>query len=92
MPKLNDRLLSVPSRFDSPLPRLCFALYEVRSASVKPSCAVMKFTLASGPRSREKCQAEPDSSFASAPIPVRARPPLRVTTVSVSQKSRTVSR
>ena len=34
----------------SPLASLCFLLYATRSASAKPSCAVMKLTLALGCR------------------------------------------
>jgi hypothetical protein len=50
-PQFHEMLLSVPSRLSSPLASLCFSLYETRSCSVKPSCAVTKFTLAVGPRS-----------------------------------------
>ena len=42
-------LSSVPSRFSSPFASLCFSLYETRSRSVKPSCAVMKLIDAHGP-------------------------------------------
>lgn len=36
--------------FSSPLASLCFSLYATRSASAKPSCAVMKLMLAVGAR------------------------------------------
>lgn len=36
--------------FSSPLASLCFSLNATRSASAKPSCAVIKFTLAVGAR------------------------------------------
>src|SRR4051812_39137614 len=50
-PQFQDTLLVLPSRLSSPLASLCFSLYETRSFSVKPSCAVMKLMLAQGPRS-----------------------------------------
>ena len=45
-PQFHERLWLSPSALPSPLASLCFSLYETRSRSVKPSCAVMKLTLA----------------------------------------------
>ena len=87
-PWLKEWLSSVPSRLFSPLARLCFWLYVVRSARVKPSCAVTKFTLARGPRCCEKTWAEPASRLAMLPMPSDAIPCLRAFATSVSQKSR----
>src|SRR5690349_21542056 len=68
-PWFHDTLLSLPSRLSSPLASLCFSLYETRSFSVKPSCAVMKFTLAHGPRSlRPKRSCEPVRRRANSPM------------------------
>jgi hypothetical protein len=68
-PQFHDRLLSVPSRFSSPLASLCFSLYDTRSFSVKPSCAVMKFTLAHEPRWLwPKRSAEPVRRCANSPM------------------------
>ena len=47
-PQFQDRLWLSPSLLPSPLASLCFSLYETRSCSVKPSCAVTKLTLAIG--------------------------------------------
>ena len=66
--------MSVPSRFCSPLPRLCFTSYAVRSARVKPSCAVTKLRLASGPRSAANVFDEPASRVANRPMPLPAVP------------------
>src|SRR4051812_13099244 len=49
-PQFQDRLSSVPSRLSSLLASLCFSLYETRSLSVNPSCAVMKLIDANGLR------------------------------------------
>ena len=47
-PQFHDRLSSVPSRLSSRFASLCLSLYETRSASVKPSCAVTKLMDADG--------------------------------------------
>ncbi len=91
-PWLKEWLLSVPSRLFSPFPRLCFWLYAVRSAIVNPSCAVMKFTEAMGPRATEKTCEEPASRRAKPPMPWAATPVCRAEAMSVSQKSRARSR
>ena len=44
-PQFQDRLCDSPSRLPSPLASLCFSLYETRSRSVNPSCAVTKLML-----------------------------------------------
>ena len=49
-PQFHERLLLSPSRLSSPLAMLCLLLYVTRSFMVKPSCAVMKFTEATGLR------------------------------------------
>src|SRR5262249_53403536 len=49
-PQFQLRLSSVPSRLSSRFASLCFSLYETRSASVKPSCAVTKLIDANGRR------------------------------------------
>mmetsp|Transcript_27119 Transcript_27119/g.68236 ORF Transcript_27119/g.68236 Transcript_27119/m.68236 type:complete len:208 (-) Transcript_27119:1935-2558(-) len=49
-PQFHDRLCCSPSLLSSPLASLCFSLYDTRSASVKPSCAVIKFTECCGRR------------------------------------------
>src|SRR5581483_5963170 len=49
-PQFHERLSSLPSAFPSPFASLCFSLYETRSASVNPSCAVMKLMDANGLR------------------------------------------
>src|SRR6185295_15057769 len=49
-PQFHDRLFEVPSRLSSPLASLRLSLYDTRSFSVKPSCAVTKLTLAHGRR------------------------------------------
>ena len=69
VPWLNDRLVSAPSRFCSPLPMLCLTSYETRSRSVNPSCAVMKLTLASGPRSSLNVFDDPARRVANPPAP-----------------------
>src|SRR5207302_323539 len=52
-PQFHERLSSVPSRFPSPFASLCLSLYETRSLSVKPSCAVTKLIEANGRRPSE---------------------------------------
>ena len=49
-----------PSRLSSPFASLCLSLYETRSFSVNPSCAVMKLTLAHGLRPR-RLKRSPDA-------------------------------
>src|SRR5215510_2737742 len=49
-PQFQERLCHSPSRSWSPLASLCLPLYETRSCSVKPSCAVTKLMLANGRR------------------------------------------
>src|SRR5438045_8092593 len=47
-PQFHERLSPTPSLFPSPFASLCLSLYETRSRSVKPSCAVMKLIDAYG--------------------------------------------
>src|SRR6516162_6474132 len=51
-PQFHELLFEVPSWLFSWLASLCLSLYETRSLSVKPSCAVMKLMLAQGLRPR----------------------------------------
>src|SRR6267143_635752 len=51
-PWFHERLFELPSWLFSPFASLCLSLYETRSFSVKPSCAVMKLTLDQGWRPR----------------------------------------
>jgi hypothetical protein len=46
VPQFQERLSSAPSLLSSLFASLCFSLYDTRSRSVKPSCAVMKLMLA----------------------------------------------
>ncbi len=48
-PQFHDRLSLWPSLLSSPLASLWRSLYDTRSFSVKPSCAVIRFTLRPGP-------------------------------------------
>src|SRR4030095_2640452 len=50
LPQFQDRLWLSPSRFSSPLASLCLSLYDTRSVSVNPSCAVTKLIEAIGRR------------------------------------------
>src|SRR5659263_488444 len=49
-PQFHDRLWPSPSALPSSLASLCLSLYETRSVSVKPSCAVTKLIEAIGLR------------------------------------------
>jgi hypothetical protein len=49
-PQFQERLSSVPSRFDSPLASLCLTSYETRSARVNPSWTVIRLIDAVGRR------------------------------------------
>src|SRR5260370_33586522 len=82
-PQFHDLLCDSPSMFCSPFASLCFSWYVTRSRSVKPSCAVTKFTLAKGRRVSFWYRAElPGSRDASSPT----------VDGSARQKSRTLSR
>ncbi|CNK96890.1 Uncharacterised protein [Mycobacterium tuberculosis] len=82
-PMLSERLWDSPSLLSSPLSSLCFSLYETRSRSVNPSCAVTKLMEATGRR--------PECSYRSAdPVSREANSPSACG--SPRQKSRTVSR
>ena len=81
-PQFHERLSSVPSWLPSPFASLCFSLYETRSVSVKPSCAVTKLIDANGRRPSEAYRSlEPVKRFAKSAIGASPR-----------QKSRIVSR
>ncbi|MPM61608.1 hypothetical protein SDC9_108468 [bioreactor metagenome] len=72
-PQFHERLSSEPSRFDSPLALLCLTSYVTRSRMVNPSCAVTKFTEASGRRPEcWKSSPDPDSRVASSWTPCTA--------------------
>jgi hypothetical protein len=65
-PLFQEWLASLPSRLSSPLAALCLRAWLTRSASVKPSCAVTKFTLSPGrPGS---ASLDPARRVASAPV------------------------
>src|SRR5262249_60545481 len=72
-----------PSLLSSPLASLCLELYDTRSRSVKPSCAVTKLTLALG------CRA---SAWYRSELPVSRDANTPSVAGSPRQKSRTVSR
>src|SRR5258707_9420529 len=80
--QFHERLSSVPSLLLSPFASLCFSLYETRSRSVKPSCAVMKLIDANGLR--------PSVSYRSEEPPKREAKSR--SGASPRQKSRIVSR
>ena len=82
-PQFHERLSLAPSSLPSPLASLCFLLYDTRSRSVKPSCAVTKLMLAHGWR--------PSHSYRLLD-PVRQFAMSRTPPASPRQKSRTVSR
>lgn len=82
-PQFHDRLSLVPSRPSSPLASLCLRSYDTRSRSVKPSCAVTKFTDAYGRRPPHAYRSlDPDSRY----------PRSRTSGSAPRQKSRTASR
>src|SRR6185369_16933551 len=83
VPQFQERLWLSPSRFSSPLASLCLSLYETRSVSVNPSCAVTKLIEWNGLR--------PSSWYRSADPVIREANSARVAG-SPRQKSRTVSR
>src|SRR5215831_6626850 len=68
-PWFQERLLLWPSAPFSPFASLCFSLYETRSLSVKPSCAVMKLIVDQGLRPRLLNKSpEPATRAANSPI------------------------
>ena len=75
-PEFHERLSSVPSRPSSPFASLCFSLYETRSASVKPSCAVTKLIDADGRRPVASYRSdEPVRRAANSPSPCSCAAP-----------------
>ena len=72
-PQFQAEVRVEPSRFPSPLISLCLALYETRSARVKPSWQVMKLIEWSGPRPWQT-SSEPQSLGWPGPRSCRLRP------------------